>query len=59
MLKLRNIGIIAHVDAGKTTLSERILYFSGRIHRRGEVHRGDTALDWTPEERKHLSLIHI
>ncbi len=53
MLKLRNIGIIAHVDAGKTTLSERILYFSGRIHRRGEVHRGDTELDWTPEERKH------
>ncbi|MBL8954831.1 MAG: elongation factor G [Myxococcaceae bacterium] len=53
MLKLRNIGIIAHVDAGKTTLSERILYFSGRIHRRGEVHRGDTTLDWTPEERKH------
>jgi len=53
MLKLRNIGIIAHVDAGKTTLSERILYFSGQIHRRGEVHRGDTALDWTAEERKH------
>ncbi|MFT3843031.1 MAG: elongation factor G [Myxococcaceae bacterium] len=53
MLNLRNIGIIAHVDAGKTTLSERILYVSGRIRRTGEVHDRDTTLDWTPEERKH------
>ena len=51
--KLRNIGIIAHVDAGKTTLSERILYFAGRIRKPGEVHQGNTTLDWTPEEKKH------
>lgn len=51
--KLRNIGIIAHVDAGKTTLSERILFFTGRIRAAGEVHNGDTELDWTPEEKKH------
>jgi elongation factor G len=51
--RLRNIGIIAHVDAGKTTLSERILYFAGRIRKRGEVHQGNTELDWTDEEKRH------
>lgn len=51
--KLRNIGIIAHVDAGKTTLSERILFFTGRIREPGEVHHGDTELDWTSQEKKH------
>jgi elongation factor G len=53
MLELRNIGIIAHVDAGKTTLSERILFFAGRIRKPGEVHEGNTALDWTDEEKRH------
>lgn len=53
MLNLRNIGIIAHVDAGKTTLSERVLFVSGRIRRAGDVHNGNTVLDWTDEERKH------
>ena len=46
----RNIGIMAHVDAGKTTVAEQILLNTGRIHRAGKVHEGDTALDFTPEE---------
>lgn len=50
--RVRNIGIIAHIDAGKTTVSERFLYYSGKIHKIGEVHEGETQLDWMPEERK-------
>ena len=50
--RVRNIGIIAHIDAGKTTLSERILYYTGRIHRMGEVHHGNTELDWMDQERE-------
>ncbi|MFB4300789.1 elongation factor G [Actinomadura sp. NTSP31] len=49
---VRNIGIMAHIDAGKTTTAERILYFTGVSHRIGEVHDGNTALDWTDQERK-------
>ncbi|QDU68841.1 elongation factor G [Engelhardtia mirabilis] len=49
---LRNIGIVAHIDAGKTTVSERLLYFSGVEARFGEVHEGSTVLDWMPEERR-------
>ena len=50
--KLRNIGIIAHIDAGKTTTTERILYYTGKIHKIGEVHEGTTTTDWMPQERE-------
>jgi len=50
--KLRNIGIIAHIDAGKTTTTERILYYTGKVHKIGEVHEGDTVTDWMPQERE-------
>ena len=50
--KIRNIGIVAHIDAGKTTVTERFLHHSGKIHRVGEVHDGETQMDWMPEERE-------
>jgi elongation factor G len=46
------ISIIAHIDAGKTTLTERILYYSGRTHKMGEVHDGAAVMDWMPEEQE-------
>lgn len=48
----RNIGIIAHIDAGKTTITERILYFTGKTHKMGEVHDGEATMDWMLEERE-------
>jgi elongation factor G len=52
LCRIRNVGIMAHVDAGKTTVSERILFLTGVNHRIGEVHDGTTALDWTAQERE-------
>ncbi|HWA64665.1 MAG TPA: elongation factor G [Candidatus Paceibacterota bacterium] len=50
--KIRNIGIIAHIDAGKTTTSERVLFYTGISHKIGEVHEGDTVMDWMEQERE-------
>ncbi len=49
---VRNFGIIAHIDAGKTTLSERILYYTGKTHKIGEVHEGEATMDWMEQERE-------
>src|ERR671939_632068 len=48
----RNIGIIAHIDAGKTTTTERILYYTGRTYKLGEVHEGTAVMDWMEQERE-------
>ncbi len=50
--RIRNFGVIAHIDAGKTTVSERILFYTGTSHKIGEVHTGDTVMDWMEQERE-------
>ena len=49
---LRNIGIMAHIDAGKTTTTERILYYTGIVHKIGEVHEGAATMDWMVQEQE-------
>ena len=52
LTRLRNIGIMAHIDAGKTTTTERILYYTGKIHKIGEVHEGTATMDWMVQEQE-------
>ena len=55
--KYRNIGIMAHIDAGKTTTTERILYYTGKSHKIGEVHDGAATMDWMEQEQERGNTI--
>lgn len=52
LVSTRNIGIMAHIDAGKTTTTERILFYTGKVHKMGEVHEGTAVMDWMPQEQE-------
>ena len=53
--RTRNIGIMAHIDAGKTTLTERILYYTGKTYKLGEVHEGAAVMDWMEQEQERVA----
>ena len=55
----RNIGIMAHIDAGKTTTSERILFYTGKTHKIGEVHDGAATMDWMAQEQESVVLLSL
>lgn len=57
--KLRNIGIMAHIDAGKTTFTERVLFLGGNIHKIGETHDGESQMDWMDQEKKEVLLLPV
>ena len=57
--RYRNIGIMAHIDAGKTTTTERILYYTGRSHKIGEVHDGAATMDWMEQEQERGNHHHV
>ena len=52
LAKVRNMGFVAHIEAGKTTVTERVLFYAGKIHRMGEVHDGQATMDWMPQEQE-------
>jgi elongation factor G len=52
LARTRNIGIVAHIDAGKTTVTERILFYTGKVYKMGEVHNGEATMDWMPQEQE-------
>ena len=56
--KYRNIGIMAHIDAGKTTTTERVLYYTGKSHKIGEVHDGAATMDWMEQEQERGCLLY-
>ena len=57
--RTRNIGIMAHIDAGKTTTTERILYYTGVNHKIGDTHEGTATMDWKEVSRSHLLRQHV